>query len=101
MADTGRERPGFLDSAAARVLALVVAMAAAAVIAFYHRADFLPKPVPAGDSGLNPQFVACRDERVGQVDRMRSDGVIGDAQVEIFKERAVAFCAARFPPDKP
>ena len=101
MADTGRGEGGFLDSAAARVLALVVAMAAAAVIAFYHRADLLPKRVPAADAGLNPQFVACRDERVGQVDRMRSDGVIGDAQAEIFRERAIAFCAAQFPPDKP
>jgi hypothetical protein len=101
MVDTERGRPGFLDTAAARVLALAVAMAAAAVIAFYHRADLLPKPAPGADAGLNPQFVACRDERVGQVDRMRSDGVIGDAQVEIFKERAIAFCAAQFPPDKP
>lgn len=71
------------------------------MIAVYHRHDLLPKPVPVANAGLNPEFVACRDQRVGQVDKMRTDGVIGDAQVEIFMERAMAFCADQFPPDKP
>jgi hypothetical protein len=101
MTDGDRARRSFLDTAAARVLALAVILAAGALIAVYHRDDLLPKPVPAANSGLNPEFVACRDQRIGQVDKMRSDGVIGDAQVEIFKERAMAYCAAQFPPDKP
>jgi len=97
---TDRARRSFLDTGGARLLALLVAASAAGLVAFYHRADLLPKVPPAADAGLDPEFVACRDFRVGQVDRMRSEGVIGDAQVEVFKERAVAFCAAQFPPDK-
>jgi hypothetical protein len=88
----------FLDGAAARLVALCVALAAGAGVAYYHRNDLFP-PEPKAGPALNPQFVACRDERVGQVEKMRTDGVIGDEQLETFKARAVAFCTDRFPPD--
>jgi len=91
---------GFLDTAGARIIAFLVLVAATALIAYYHRADLLPPEPAAADAGFNPEFVACRDKRVGEVDKMRADGLIGDAQVEAFRERALAFCTAQFPPDR-
>lgn len=94
--DTGTR--SLLDGRGARLVALVVLLASAALIAYHHRADLLPA-APVAEAGLNPEFVACRDERVGQVEKMRSDGIIGDAQFETFRDRALAFCTDQFPPD--
>ncbi len=62
-------------------------------------------PMPQGaavtedsDAGLNPDFIKCRDERVGQVEKMRSEGVVGDDKFAEFKDRAIATCAGQFPP---
>ncbi|WP_349360423.1 hypothetical protein [Stappia sp.] len=48
----------------------------------------------------NPELAACLTERVGAVDRMRSDGVIGDGQYATFRARAVAYCETQFPPQQ-
>jgi len=51
-------------------------------------------------AGTNPELAACLTERVGAVDQMRSDGVIGDSQYETFRSRAVAYCETQFPPQR-
>lgn len=101
MANGAGKGQSVLDSGLMRLLALAVLLSAAALVAFYHRADLFPAAGPAADAGINPHFVACRDQRLGQVDTMRSDGLIDDAKVGIFRERALAYCAAQFPPDGP
>ena len=85
-------------SLGARLAALVVILAAAAVLGFYHRNDIFPPSKPV-ETGLNPEFVKCRDERTAQVAKMRSDGLIDDSKVATFTERAVSYCASTFPPD--
>ncbi len=82
----------------ARLVAVAIILGASAMIAYHHRDDLFP-PEKAEEAGLNPEFVKCRDERTAQVQKMKSDGLIGDKQVSTFTERAIAFCTSQFPPD--
>ncbi len=84
-------------SLGARAIAFGVILIGLAVLGYYHRNDILPPPMPV-EAGLNPEFVQCRDERTAQVAKMRSDGLIDDEKQATFTERAVGFCASKFPP---
>ena len=101
----------FLDGWGARVLASLVVVLCVFALGYLNRGSFDlnallatrgagDASVEAGNNGkpLNPEFAKCRDERVGQVERMLSEGVINDAKFVQFKERAVATCAGQFPP---
>ncbi len=90
---SGRTEQGRLG----RVIALTVFAACAGVLGYMHRADLLPQQ-PQEDASVNPEFIACRSERTGHVEKMLSDGVIDQAQHDQFTERAVSYCAAQFPP---
>jgi len=79
-------------------VAVVVVLACVAGLAYLHRGDLLPA-AEDDDAGLNPEFVACRTERLGDIDKMRDDGLIDDAQEEQFAARALAYCTSRFPPE--
>ena len=85
-------------SLGARAAALAAIVVGIAVLGYYHRNDIFPPPKPV-EAGLNPEFVKCRDERTAQVEKMRSDGLIDDGKLATFIERAVGFCASKFPPD--
>ncbi|MFN0262999.1 hypothetical protein ACKTEK_03880 [Tepidamorphus sp. 3E244] len=87
---------GFADSVWAKVIALVLILACAAIIAWQHREAFLPSAQDAASA--NPQLDACIAERTGQVDKMRADGVIDDRQADSFRTRAIQFCQQQFPP---
>ncbi|GGB42137.1 hypothetical protein GCM10011316_12570 [Roseibium aquae] len=90
-----------------RILALAIALAALALMLWIGRHD-VPglRTVWAGLSGSgaeqtgtgNPELDACLAQRVGDVDKMRDEGVITPAQHQSFKARAVSFCEAQFPP---
>lgn len=96
-----RREKHFLDGPGARLGAVVVIAACAAALAYIHRADLFPRETAGGKAELNPAFVECRNERTAQVRRMLEEGTISRTQFESFSERAVGFCAARFPPDAP
>jgi len=91
---------GFLDGPGARIVALLVVIACAAVLGYIHRDDLFPAEPVNADAGLNPEFVKCRDARTAQVEKMLNDGVIDQLKFDAFRERAVAFCTAQFPPDE-
>ena len=93
--DSARPKPR--ESLAARAAAVLVAALCLAALAWLNRDAILAtggRPAPA----LNPDFVACREARTGQVERMRAEGVINDAQFAQFKARAEETCAGQFPP---
>ncbi len=83
-----------LDGWPARGLAVLVAVAAGAVIAYQHRDTLFPAPeAPAADD----PFRACIEERAADIDKMAADGVIDGAQATLFKSRAEALCRAPGP----
>lgn len=98
MADDTETKPDFLDSRAARVVAMVTIVCCLALLGFYHRNDLMPG-AETGNAGLNPDFVHCRDDRTGDVDKMLADGVITGDQHTQFLQRALAYCTTQFPPE--
>lgn len=98
----------FLDTMVARLIALVIAGVIAAFMVITWSDDFLAlledEPaqlvVPVGGSPAaeaTPELDACLAQRVGDVDRMKEEGIIGDAQYEAFRSRAVSLCNAQNP----
>lgn len=106
MTDTANS---FLDSLAARGIALLVALAIGAFMVLTWGDDFqallaqeqdpfetIMAPVggtPAAEA--TPELDACLTQRVGDVDRMKSEGIINDAQYEAFRQRATSLCHAQ------
>ncbi len=90
---------GFLDGLFMRIIAGIVIVVCVGLLAYLNRDRLADKPV-AEESGLNPEFVKCRDERVGQVEKMFNEGVIQQDKFELFKKRAIDTCAGQFPPEK-
>ncbi len=92
-------RESALDGFAARLTAGLIALAAAALLIWINWDRFVPPPEDAAaDASLNPRYVACRDQRLGDVTKMNDDGVITNQQFQQFSERALATCAGQFPP---
>ncbi|MXN67260.1 hypothetical protein GR183_20320 [Stappia sp. GBMRC 2046] len=100
-----------LDGWPARVGALALAVLVLMLMAWIGRND-LPglsfanvnlglagglqnEAVPAN---ANPELATCLEQRLTVVEKMRSDGVVSDAQYETFRNRAIAFCEAEHPP---
>ena len=91
------EDRGFLDGLLMKAVAGAVIVGCVGLLAFLNRDLLVDKPV-ADDQSLNPEFVECRDARVGQVQKMLDDGVINETNFKVFKERAIDTCAGQFPP---
>ena len=79
-----------LDRRGARVVALGVFLAAAALLAWIHRADLLP-PEPVAVAADDPVQL-CLAERLAGINQMAADGVINAQQAELFGQRAAALC---------
>lgn len=81
----------FLDRPLARLIALLVFLAAAASLAWLHRADLWPE---ADRAMADDPFAICFAERAADIDRMRAEGVIDDQRAALFRTRAEAMCRA-------
>lgn len=105
---TGRfTRRSGLDGVAARLAALLVALAAGAAIVWVGKIGFAGMPLTpfaeapgAADTApsASPELAACLAERLGAVEHMRRDGVVSDGQYETFRARAISYCQTQFPP---
>jgi len=82
-----------LDRPVARIVALGVVLGVAAALAYMHREDLFPPP-PAVVAADDPVAI-CLAARAKDIDQMRTDGVIDDAQANLFKGRAEALCQAQ------
>ena len=89
-----------LDRPAARLAAALVVLACVGLILFVNWHTMFPPPKKKADddANLNPEFVACRNERLATVEKMKQDGVISEEQFSQFSARAVESCAGQFPP---
>lgn len=88
-----RQRSPVLDRPVARFAAAGLALAAAGGLLAIHWEDLFPPERQA--AGGNPAFRACMDKRVGDIERMLEEGVVGERQAEQFRQRAEAFCRAQ------
>lgn len=91
-------KSNFADTAAARMMALVVFGLCVAALGYLHREDLFPEQPADTVAQANPAFLECRNVRVGHVDNMLQEGIIDEVKYNQFKERALAYCAAEFPP---
>ncbi|MEM8555732.1 MAG: hypothetical protein AAGF71_13015 [Pseudomonadota bacterium] len=98
----------FADSIWARLIALTVGVLLAAslwlnwgdevMLALTQgEIEALPTGAPVDVKPENPELAACLERRVGDVEQMKADGVIGDAQYTAFKQRAQDMCKAQNP----
>jgi hypothetical protein len=96
----------FIDSILARLIALAIAVLIG-VIFFVYWADDI-RTLMAGDEpqipvfaeqgpvvGVNPALQDCLDQRVGDVDKMKAEGIVNDAQYASFRQRAEELCRAQ------
>lgn len=98
----------FADSIFARLIALAIALLIGIVLYVNWADDFsalfsedaaeIPifagqTPVESADTALQ----SCLDKRVGDVENMKAEGVINDAQYASFRQRAEALCQAQYP----
>jgi hypothetical protein len=100
---------GFSNSGEARIVAAIFAAILGFAIWFNWADDikalFAEQPPALPPSAevrepakpANPALRECLDKRVGDVDRMKEEGIISDSQYEAFRSRAVNLCRAQHP----
>ncbi len=82
-------RRSFLDRPIARVIALLIFLACIGAILWFERARLFG--LEAASDG---PFARCYAERSAEIDRMLDEGMIGEEQATLFKQRAEAMCRA-------
>jgi hypothetical protein len=98
----------FADTAVARLIALLIAVAIAALFVF-NWSDEAEQLLAGTEPGIpiieqqvqvrpvNAGLQNCLEQRVGDVEKMKSEGVINDAQYTSFRQRAEELCRAQHP----
>lgn len=81
----------FLDSLAARGLAVLVFFGCVAALGYIHRNDLFPKSRAQPSAGED-FFGRCFAERKADIANMEKQGVIKPAQAKLFQARAEALC---------
>jgi hypothetical protein len=92
---TPQERPSVLDGRVARIVAVAIALAGMAFLAWMHRDDLFP-PEPGTAAAGDPRqaaFHACFAPQAERIDKDAASGQISDEQATLFKNRAEALCA--------
>lgn len=100
----------FVDTKAARVVAACIAIVIAIVLISVWSEDFSrltsgnqTNPLPDSTSATtettvaNPALAACFEQRIGDVDKMKEDGILSDAQYASFRARAESLCRQQNP----
>lgn len=87
---------GPLDRPSARVGAVLVGLAAAALLIFIERDRFLAAELPEVDPA-DAAFLACFEQEVATIERMQADGVVDESRATLFRSRAEARCRAQNP----
>jgi hypothetical protein len=102
------EPRSFADTIFARLIALAIAVLIAAILYVNWGKDIrnlasgnVPALPVLGEQApvqtVNPGLQNCLESRVGDVDKMKADGVINDAQYASFRQRAEQLCRAQHP----
>jgi len=106
---TTAQTKGFADTIWARLLALLLAIAIAWLLWANWSSDFKAlfadgeqKAAPVVSASepakpANPALEECLAKRVGDVERMKEEGILSDAQYSNFRSRAEELCRAQNP----
>lgn len=107
---TADQTNSFVDSKLARLLALLIAIVLAILLWSNWSADFKSLfTTGKGDATAtatitaqpakpaNPALEECLAQRVGDVDQMKEEGILSDAQYSAFRSRAEDLCRAQNP----
>ena len=93
---TGSDRGSPLDSPAARIVAVAIALAGMAFLGWIHRNDLFPPEAGAEPaSPAESAFQACFAPQAARIATDMESGQITEAQATLFRNRAEAFCADR------
>jgi len=92
----GRSNVHLLDRRGARVTAVAVAAVMVAALVYIHRDDLMARPADTADAPTGA-LAACLEARLGAVDQMIADGVVGPGKASLFKDRARALCTTQNP----
>ena len=96
----------FADGVIARLIALIIAAVIAlflitewgdemkALFSASGESAMMSEPAVT-EASTNPALEACLEKRIGDVEQMKADGVINDAQYTEFRARAEALCYAQ------
>ena len=97
--DSSSGRPDVhpLDRRGARVTAIAVAAVMVASLVYIHRDDLMAGPTADSADAPTGALAACLEARLGAVDQMIADRVIGPDKASLFKDRAQALCHAQNP----
>ena len=108
MADTSGA--SFADTTAARLIALCLALLIAIILVYNYKQDFAAmfSDSPTGslpvtnvdtpqDEAANPALAACLAQRIGDVDRMKEEGILSEAQYASFRANAEELCFQQNP----
>ncbi|MEM9278792.1 MAG: hypothetical protein AAGA76_09470 [Pseudomonadota bacterium] len=95
----------FADTVAARLIALCIALLLAIVLVYNYKDDFGTVFSDSSEAGLpvtntettpeeaaNPALAQCLQQRIGDVDRMKEEGILSEAQYASFRARAKELC---------
>ncbi len=102
----------FLDTMAARILAVIVAVVLGFAI-YTNYGDVIMQELAGERDTLsissysgqrtepevkaNPALEACLNERIGHVNKMKEDGILSEAKYGTFKARAEELCVQQNP----
>jgi len=100
----------FADTKVARLVALCLAAFFAFVLISNYSDDFNRAFSDSPENGLpvtsaettpeeaaNPALAACLQQRIGDVDRMKEEGVLSESQYASFRSRAEELCFQQNP----
>lgn len=97
---------GYLDSWIARAIALLIAIAIGAYLVLGLGDELVASfggdvdedyPQIAEITDESPALRACLDDRLGDVERMQSEGILTEAQYTNFRARAESMCREQNP----
>ena len=106
---TTTTQTGFINTNAARILAAALAVFFAVIWFYNYQADFgrlisgddgsvqLPESSSQASIDQNPGLAACLEQRIGDVDQMKKDGLLSEDKYASFRARAEQLCAQQNP----
>ncbi len=87
--DTGSSSA--IDGRTGKIVAAIILTIGIGALVYMNRESFLPPP-PVEEEVALPELAACLERRLEAVETMRVENLLNDAQYELFKSRAEAFC---------
>jgi hypothetical protein len=89
-----KPRRTVLDGLAARLAALALAAALAALLLHIHRKELFPQPPAPQEVRQDDAFTSCFAPRLADIEQMVQDGMAKPEQAALFRSRAEAMCRA-------